>query len=495
MTNTINQPTSQQNYNIEEWKRGYDSQPNEYDYEITEIEGNIPPELSGTLFRNGPGLLDIGDSAIHHPFDGDGMISAFSFEAGKAHYRNRFVQTEAYVQEKAAGKILYRGVFGTQKPGGFLHNAFDFKLKNIANTGVIYWGNKLLALWEAAEPHRLDPQTLDTLGIDYLDGVLKPGDAFAAHPWIDPSCDLDDGAPCMVNFRVDPGLSSKITLFEFAPDGKLLRRHAHSVPGFSFIHDFIITPKYAIFFQNSVSFNPLPFLFGIKGAGECVQFQPKKPTNIILIPRDPNQTEIKTFSVESGFVFHHANAFEQESEIYVDSIAYQTLPQVQPNSDYKKVDFASLDPGQLWRFKLNLENGNVTRKLLESRCCEFPTHNPSKVGRDYRYLYIGAASEDTASNAPLQGILKLDLKTGERQIHSFAPSGFVSEPIFVPKPNSEQEDAGWVLTLVYDGKKHCSTLAILDGENLAGDAVALLHLKHHVPYGLHGSWCNQVFNN
>ena len=492
MTNTIDQPASIPTYNVEEWKKGYDSQPNEYDYEITEIEGEIPAELSGTLFRNGPGLLDIGDSPIHHPFDGDGMISAFSFQNGKAHYRNRFVQTEAYVKEKEAGKILYRGVFGTQKPGGFFNNLFDLKLKNIANTGVIYWGGKLLALWEAAEPHRLDPATLATLGIDYLDGVLEPGDAFAAHPWIDPSCHMDDGAPCMVNFRVDPGLSSKITLFEFAPDGELLRRHSHSVPGFSFIHDFIITPKYAIFFQNPVNFNPLPFLFGMKGAGECVEFQPEKPTTVILIPRDPNNKEVKTFSVESGFVFHHANAFEQDNQVCVDSITYQTLPQVQPNSDYKEVDFDRLDPGQLWRFTLNLEDGTVQREMLESRCCEFPTHNPNKVGRDYRYLYIGAAPGDTVRNAPLQGILKLDVKTKESQIHSFAPGGFVSEPIFVPKPNSDKEDAGWVLTLVYDGTKHRSTLAILDGEDLARP-VALLHLKHHIPYGLHGSWCDEVF--
>ena len=492
MTNTISQ-TANRSYNLEEWKRGYDSQPNEYEYEITDIEGNIPPDLLGTLFRNGPGLLDIGDSAIHHPFDGDGMISAFSFKDGKAYYRNRFVKTEAYVKEQEVGKILYRGVFGTQKPGGLFNNVFDIKLKNIANTGVIYWGGKLLALWEAAEPHRLNPKTLETIGLEYLDGVLEPGDAFAAHPWVDPSCDLDDGAPCLVNFRVDPGLSSKITLFEFAPDGKLLRRHSHSIPGFSFIHDFIITPHYAIFFQNPVSFNPLPFLLGMRGAGECVQFQPDKPTKVILIPRDPNNKELKTFSVESGFVFHHANAFEQDSKVYVDSITYQSLPQVQPNSDYKAVDFERLDPGQLWRFTLDLENGSVERQMLESRCCEFPTHNPDKVGRNYQYLYIGAAHNDTGRNAPLQAILKLDLHTKERQLHSFAPSGFASEPIFVPKPNADQEDAGWILTLVYDGSKHRSSLAILDGEDLAQEPVALLHLKHHVPYGLHGSWCDEVF--
>ena len=482
-----------QHYKIEEWKRGYQSLPHEYEYEILDIEGKIPPELTGTLFRNGPGLLDIAGTPVHHPFDGDGMISSFAFKEGKAYFRNRFVQTEAYVAEQEAGEILYRGVFGTQKPGGWLNNAFDFRLKNIANTNIIYWGDKLLALWEAAEPHSLDPKTLETIGIDYLDGILQPGDSFSAHPWIDPSCELDNGEPCLVNFSIEPGLSSKITVFELNRDGKLLRRHAHSVPGFSFIHDFAITPNYAIFCQNPVNFNPLPFLFGMRGAGECVDFQPHKPTKIILIPRNPDNKEVKIFEVNSGFIFHHANAFETEDKIYLDSIAYATLPQVQPNSNYKEVDFNKLDPGQLWRFTIDLQAETVEKKLLESRCCEFPTLNPDKVGRDYRYLFIGAAHNDTGRNAPLQGILKLDLQTGKQELHSFAGSGYVSEPIFVPKPNGTREDAGWILTLVYDGSQHRSDLVILDGENMQGDAVAKLHLKHHIPYGLHGSWTDNVF--
>lgn len=170
-----------ESYSLAEWKKGYDSQPHEEEYEITAIEGQIPEELSGTLFRNGPGLLDIAGTPIHHPFDGDGMICAFTFQDGKAHFRNRFVQTEAYQQEQAEQKILYRGVFGTQKPGGLLNNIFDVRLKNIANTNVIHWGDKLLALWEAAEPHGLNPVTLETKGIDYLGDILKPGDSFSAH--------------------------------------------------------------------------------------------------------------------------------------------------------------------------------------------------------------------------------------------------------------------------------------------------------------------------
>ena len=492
-TENKTQISQQKSYYTEEWQRGYDSQPNEYEYEIENIEGTIPPNIQGTLFRNGPGLLDIAGTPIHHPFDGDGMISAFYFQNGKAYFRNRFVETAAYLEEKAAGKILYRGVFGTQKPGGLVNNIFDIKLKNIANTNVIYWGDKLLALWEAAEPHLLNPQTLETIGIDYLDGVLKPGDSWAAHPWVDPHSVLDDGQPCLVNFSITPGLSSKVTVFESAPDGKILRRHSHIIPGFSFIHDFAITPHYCVFFQNPVNFNPLPFLFGLKGAGECVEFQPSKPTRVVLIPRDPNNKQVQTFMVDSGFVFHHANAFETGDLVCIDSIAYATLPQVQPNSDYKDVNFDNLDPGRLWRFTLNLQDGTIERQLIEKTCCEFPAVNPDKVGRDYRYLFIGAAHQDTGRNAPLQAIAKLDLETGKRQLHSFAPHGYVSEPIFVPKPDATAEDEGWILTLVYNGKDHRSSLAILDGQNIAGEPVALLHLKHHIPYGLHGSWTDQVF--
>ncbi len=482
-------------YNLQDWQKGYQSQPNEYDYWVEDIEGDIPKKLQGTLFRNGPGLLDIHGTPIRHPFDGDGMVCAISFRDGRVHFRNRFVRTEGFVQEKRKGKMLYRGVFGTQKPGGWLKNAFDLRLKNIANTNIIYWGGKLLALWEAAEPYRLDPQNLATLGIDYLDDVLTPGDAFAAHPRVDPRCIMDEGAPSLVNFSIKPGLSTKITIYEFNPLGQLKRRHTHRIRGFAFIHDFAITPNYCIFFQNPVRFNPLPFVFGLRGAGECVQFQSNQPTRVVVIPRTPElkDDKMKILEVESGFIFHHANAFEtSEKEICVDSICYQSLYQIKSDSSYKEVDFDALAPGQLWRFTLNLAGSTVEKKILDSRCCEFPGINPDKVGLPYRYLFIGAAHHPT-DNAPLQAIGKLDLESGERQLCSFAPQGYVSEPIFVPHPHAKKEDEGWVLTLVYDALHHRSDVAILDPQDLNRGPIARIHLKHHIPFCLHGSWTSSCF--
>lgn len=478
-------------YTHADWQRGYDSQRQESAYWIENIEGHIPIELHGTLFRNGPGLLDIGGRQIHHPFDGDGMVCAIAFSQGRAHFQNRFVRTTGFVAEQKAQTILYRGVFGTQKPGGWLANCFDLRLKNIANTHVIYWGEKLLALWEAAEPHCLDPRTLETLGLDYLDGVLQPGDAFAAHPSIDPNCPQAGGAPRLVNFAVKPGLSTEITVYELNQGGKLVRQHTHAVPGFAFIHDFAITPNYCIFFQNPVQFNPLPYVLGLRGAGECITLLKNRPTKVIVISRH-EEAPVRILETRAGFVFHHANAFEQGNEIWIDSICYDSLPDVEPDSDFRQVEFEALAPGQLWRFHLNLGTNAVQRQCLDPRCVEFPTLHPAHVGRSYRYLYLGAAHAPEG-NAPLQALLKLDLQTGRQQFWSAAPRAFLGEPVFVPRPLATDEDDGWLLAMVYDAAHHRSDVVILEAKNLAHGPIARLHLRYHIPYGLHGSFLPEWF--
>lgn len=486
MTATIANPA----YNREDWRGGYRSQPQETAYWIESVAGEIPTDLEGTFFRNGPGLLDINGTPIHHPFDGDGLICAVTFKGGRAHFQNRFVRTEGFIREQAAGKPLYRGVFGTQKPGGWVANLFDFNIKNIANTNVIYWGDRLLALWEAAQPYRLDPSNLETLGLDDLDGILTESGAFSAHPRIDPQG--PEGKPVLVNFALKVGLSSQIFLYELDTEGKLLRQYGHEMPGFAFIHDFAITPNYCIFFQNPVSFNPLPFALGLRGAAECIKFDPKAKTRATLIRRDGSGAQ--TIEIPAGFVFHHANAFERDAKhVCIDSICYASFPEVEPGSDFRQVGFEALDPGQLWRFEINLDRESATSEILDSRCCEFPRTHPDRVGRPYRYLFLAAAHEPSG-NAPHQAILKVDVESSDRQLWTAAPTrGYVGEPVFVPRPGATAEDDGWAIALVYNAATQKSEIVILDGQNLARGPIATLHLQQHIPYGLHGNWVPKCF--
>ena len=197
-------------YDRSDWDSSFRNVSEELtDVPLVATRGTIPAELNGTLYRNGPGRLERGGHWVHHPFDGDGMITALRFTAGGALLTNRFVRTEGWLAEEKAGTYLYRGVFGTPKPGGPLANAFDLPLKNIANTHVVRLGDQLLALWEASSPHALDPLSLETRGLSLMDGVLKPGEAFSAHPRFDPG---HHGAPRMVTFGVKAGPRSTVRL-------------------------------------------------------------------------------------------------------------------------------------------------------------------------------------------------------------------------------------------------------------------------------------------
>ncbi|MFL0760238.1 MAG: carotenoid oxygenase family protein, partial [Prochlorococcus sp.] len=106
-------------FDRDDWASGYFNVEQELnDVALRPLRGKLPAELCGSLYRNGPARFERGGQSLHHPFDGDGMITALHFSKGEVLLSNRFVRTEGWLEEEEAGRYLYRGVFGTQKPGG-----------------------------------------------------------------------------------------------------------------------------------------------------------------------------------------------------------------------------------------------------------------------------------------------------------------------------------------------------------------------------------------
>jgi len=275
---------------------------------------------------------------------------------------------------------------------------------------------------------------------------------------------------------------------EFSSEGALLADSKHSFKGFAFLHDFAITPNWAVFLQNAVAFNPTGFVLGQKGAAQCLASKPGEKGQFWLIPRSSGTAagrEPLQIAAPEGFVFHHLNAFEEADELVVDSIYYDDFPSIGPDVDFRQVDFETIPAGQLVRCRINLETGAVSKELLEERTCEFATVNPAQQGLDARYGWM-AVAERERGNDPLQAIKKLDLATGDGRVWSAAPRGFVSEPLMVPRPGATAEDDGWLLCLVWNGARCASDLVILDATSMA--EVAVLELPLAVPHGLHGSW-------
>ena len=123
------------------------------------VEGELPKDLLGTYFRNGPNPIHQPENR-YHPFDGDGMVHAVSFCQGEAAYRNRYVDTVALAEERQAGRSMSNGVMGP-----FDFEVSPFGIKDTSNTDLFYYAGGLMTLWyNAGHPYRLNPQTLETEG-------------------------------------------------------------------------------------------------------------------------------------------------------------------------------------------------------------------------------------------------------------------------------------------------------------------------------------------
>ena len=53
----------------------------------------VPHPFHALPRRNGPGRFSVGGEAFQHPYDGDGLILSIAFQDGRAFFRSRFVRT------------------------------------------------------------------------------------------------------------------------------------------------------------------------------------------------------------------------------------------------------------------------------------------------------------------------------------------------------------------------------------------------------------------
>lgn len=501
----------------EAWAGAFRSQLQEFDYEITEIEGTLPEGLKGsTLFRNGPGRFERGDQRVAHYLDGDGYLSKIGFSpTGKVYFSSKFVKTAEHQQEEADNAFGFRTTFGNAKPGGPLAALLDLYLKNPANTHVVPWGGKLLALYEAGAPYRIDPHSLETLGLENLEGGLNPHplpgsklnalkrrsagqQAMTAHPHVDPVRDRLVTWTWGMNMNIGKPNELVIELIEYDAHWQAVSRMTYKMPGAAVNpHDFALTQNYYVFFENALSFDITPFLLGKKSPADCLNLLPK-PTKVHLIPRPDGamaSTEPTVLETEQWFSIHQACASEREDgsvEVYSSGWPKSEGGFLTSWGGYAP-DFDAISPTYLWQTIINPNQQSVIHRIApgtEGYCIAHPHTNPNKETLPSRYLYMPYCNNIGESSPPI-GYLKLDTQTQEQQLWTGHPLCFAEEPVFVPNSQGNKEDDGWLLGLMYDHLRERSSLAIFDTTNISAGPICRLWFTHHLAHGLHGSWSSQ----
>mgnify|MGYP002718974698 FL=1 len=139
-------------------------------------------------------------------------------------------------------------------------DAVDFKIRTTANTNVVHFNGKLLALKEDAPPYALDPHTLETSSLYDFDGQL-PSLTFTAHPKFDPRT----GEMVCFGYEAKGDGTPDICYYRIAADGKFLETVWLTAPVVAMIHDFAVTENWVssdscIFSESSSDIVPPCYL-------------------------------------------------------------------------------------------------------------------------------------------------------------------------------------------------------------------------------------------
>lgn len=92
------------NYDKKVWLRSCDQ-------EIVEpvngiLSGKIPSWVNGSLLRNGPGALNVGEDSYNHLFDAAALLHRFNIADGNVTYQCRFLKSDAFKKNQAANRIV-----------------------------------------------------------------------------------------------------------------------------------------------------------------------------------------------------------------------------------------------------------------------------------------------------------------------------------------------------------------------------------------------------
>jgi carotenoid cleavage dioxygenase-like enzyme len=440
-----------------------------------EVEGELPQDLVGAYFRNGPNSV-YAPKNRYHWFDGDGMVHGLWFDGGRARYRNRHVQTRGLLAERDAGAAIWGGVLGPfdmSLPGG--------PLKDTANTDLITWQGRLLALWyESGRAHELDPRDLSTRGVFDAAGALPK--RISAHSKTDPAT----GELIWFSYGDRPPYMRYGVL---RPDGAV---HATEIalPGPRRPHDLGVTPNYSILHDFPIFFDPA--LFARTGK-RVPLFHPDVPTRYGVIPRYGTDAEVRWFEFEPCYMLHVVNCWEEGDEVVMVGCRTDD-PSLKPDPADGKL--AAMLSGiklqaNLYEWRMNLKTGATAERRLDTTNAEFPMINPAWLGRRNRYAWLAEIPYEIP--ATFDALIKHDLHTGAQQRWAYGPGVFGSEAPFAARAGVDtgapgKEDDGYLVTFVTDTADWSSAALVFDAKDITVGPIARVRIPHRVPAGFHATW-------
>ncbi len=447
-------------------------------FEDMTVIGEVPKDLNGLYVRNGPNAYYPPDWR-YHAYDGDGMLHAVQFHNGKVVYRNRWVETAGLREERQAGHALWKGLKEPPR-----EDRPDEPLKNTANTDVKYHAGRLISMWyRSGMPYAVDPYTLETLGQADFGGAIS---RISAHSR------PDEHTGELLYF--DYGVKAPYMQYGvIGPDRQL--KHKIDVPlaGPNLPHDMAVTENYTILHD----FPLRPDAEALKAGRYKVRFHADQPSRFGVVPRYGQSGDIRWFEAKPTYMLHVVNAWEEGHEVVMVGTPYRVHETADGQLDARRleqtINLRQRD-FQLYEWRFDLNTGKTSERVIDDVLnAEFPAINSAYQGRKNRYSYQVLFPQGGREEPRFPGLVKYDLTTGGYVAYSAGPQYFYNEPGFAPRDNSQSEDDGYLVTVVWNPMDQQSEIQVFDckGARLAEGPVARIVLPRRVPHGFHATFVSQ----
>ncbi|CAK8988831.1 15'-oxygenase (ACO) (8'-apo-beta-carotenal 15, partial [Durusdinium trenchii] len=466
--------------------------------ELAPSWGSVPASVVGRFLRNGPAKFERGETKMRL-LDGDGMIFMVEFcPDGRVFASGRFVETPMFQEERAAKASLFRGAFGTPSTRT-LDNFGIPKFKNVANTHTLLHGGRLFALWEGGLPCEMEPGSLETIGLSTIEGAVKRGESFSAHP----CADMLSGN--LVNVGSNPARNARnvvdkdhLIVWEFDPALKILSKQLVPLElPFTFMHDFCITANFVVFLQCPLKQSFWKVVAGY-GVGSAISDSGGRDAFVYVVRRQQTgkcdgskgRPEMAVFRTHRLFSYHTVNAFERDDgQLVFDILSsrqYRSLDEASDSRPLAREPFAAVGPDQ--SYDVRMERLVMDPSLVAPCVVEMPIHelterrvllgeplqrelglempalHPAYYSVRHRFVYaVHMQGVVHGVNRAWSGVLKFDCDTGTHKSW-FADERrtLICEPRFVPSLEQASEDDGHLLFLAFDPTTRTSSMHILN---------------------------------
>ncbi|MGE0483694.1 MAG: carotenoid oxygenase family protein [Gammaproteobacteria bacterium] len=442
------------------------------------VEGRLPADLRGTLYRNGPGLFDRGSVRKRHLLDGDGYVQALRLGDGTPRYRARFVATDKYRAEQAAGRYLYP-TWSTRVPGNWLGNVGN-RVRTQAGVAVVMRGGRLFAFDDTGQPWELDPDSLATLGEALLEGGVRLP-SYNAHSRI------DGRNGDWIQFGQTYARHTTAHVAVTPRDGRGALRYDVPLGRSTYLHDFFVSERYVVFLVHALDFAPLGMLAGLRSFIDSLSWRPELGNLAIVVERASGR-EVGRFEAPPAFMWHALNAYDDGNTIVADFVGYDVPDHfIGDDAEFFAImqgrKGVAAAAGTVRRYRIDLVRRRLDQEILATGYHEFPLTAPRANCHRHAVGYFTRGGRPGTNLH--SGVCAIDFERGTEDGFDFGPHCQVGEAV----PAGERDArAAWLLCLVLDGTAGRTHVAVLDAARLADGPVTRLDLGHAVPLSFHGCW-------